>query len=222
MVEIVQQSRFLCHCCERELEGHLCAQRELISQRGVYAPLCKQCDGFISIGLPHVVGRLNKKKLEVAEPRPHRPPSAARSRPTPRPPSAPPVPEVTDHPPEHAPNEPQKKQRKVRPASATECDAFSNRSLAVTRYIDGFIQGLETAGLNRNALKSEATNAINILLGISQKLSSERLKVLSGMVSRSDVRRLTRHIKETSLMVDEYVNAVKDACQHIHENRRLQ
>lgn len=108
----------------------------------------------------------------------------------------------------------------MRAASATECDAFSHRSLAVTRYIEGFIQGLEVAGVDRSGLHPEATNAINILLGISQKLASERLNVMSGRVSRSEVRRLTRHIKETSLMVDEYVSAVGDAYKKGNARRQ--
>lgn len=219
MTQLEQQSSFFCHCCERDLDDHLRSKRVLVTNQKTQSPLCKQCDGFIKIQLPHVMGRLAKKKLTVAlaaeltiSTTPGDTPE--RSRPTPSPPS-----ESDGMESEQQPHTQKKELRKARRASATECDAFSHRSLAVTRYIEGFIQGLEAAGMNRDELESSATSAINILLGFCQKLSSERLNVLSGRVSRSEVRRLTRHIQETSLMVDEYVNAIRDIYRSRRSNR---
>ncbi|MCP4675356.1 MAG: hypothetical protein GY854_07595 [Deltaproteobacteria bacterium] len=175
-----------------------------MSSNGQSELLCKQCAGFLRIGLEALVKKVAASKktfiagdikgAEVSTS--YRTPKQEKKRP---------------------PAQAKKKSKPgvaKRPASATERDLFSHRSLSVTRYIDGFINGLESVGLDRNLLAPEASQAINTLLAICQKLTSERLHVCSGRLSRSDVRRLTRHIGETEMMVEEYVRAVSEACQH--------
>jgi replicative superfamily II helicase len=99
---------------------------------------------------------------------------------------------------------------KGRMASAMEREAFAYRCLALERYIEGFVSGLEIGGIDRRKLSVEAVRAIDALLGICQKTRSERLRATSMKITRNLIRKLGRHIKESSVLTDEYVNAVKE------------
>jgi hypothetical protein len=101
---------------------------------------------------------------------------------------------------------------KSRRASTIEKELFSYHSLSVELHIEGFIKGLEAAGLERAALSREAEIAINNLLEIAQTLSGDRLRIRKDVMSRADIRRLERHIDDISLMVNEYVRAVAEEC----------
>ncbi len=89
-----------------------------------------------------------------------------------------------------------------------EQEAFRYHSLSVERFIDGFIIGLESAGIDRTTLPSSAEKAVNNLLDIRQTLVQQRGRV--QQLNRSDIRRLNRHLKETVLLVEEYVRAVTE------------
>lgn len=201
MVIEARAEAFVCACCGRDKPIRFLAKNELVDTHGKAEPLCKQCDGFINVGLSHLTSRLRKAGLKV-------------------------VLRNSSFPPGHADSvgkaqKAQKTERAASPkaetpttrrmASATERDAFAYRSLAFERYIEGFIKGLESGGLDRDKLDAETTVAVNNLLSIRQKLSSERLKVTTGDPPRAHVRKVSRHLDETGMMVEEYVRAVTEA-----------
>ncbi len=185
---------------------------DLVDRRGRRESLCKQCQGFLKIGLPALSTKLAatkkkvEKKVESEDPSPPAPSAG--------PPRFVRNSETAGFAPTTAKSS-AKESSKKRRASNIELELYTHRSLVVSRYIDGFVKGLEVAGLDRTHLDAEAAEAINVLLGISQKLASERLNASTNRMTRSEVRRLIRHIDGTSMMVDEYVRAVSDACRHI-------
>jgi hypothetical protein len=181
--------RFRCACCERHLAGSRASSARLVNNFGQYERICSSCEYFLDSGLPFLQTKLKAKNLRLLKPDPNIPASTLK-----RPPDAPKRP---------ASDKPKQKQRL---ASATEYEAFYYNALSVKRFIDGFIQGLETGGVERSRLTKTAEGAINNLLGIRQDLSFHRPDVTGR--TRAEVRRMRRHIKETALIVEEYVRAV--------------
>ncbi|MCP4606167.1 MAG: hypothetical protein GY847_37585 [Proteobacteria bacterium] len=213
MSHIQEEDSFFCCLCGRDQPDRLLSSSELVDRAGRSEPLCKQCNGFLDVGLSHLVDRIAaQKKTVVARQnlseqrvadsgKPHFRHRKSRKKPSLS---------VTTSAELKSP-EPQV--ARARRASSIERELYTHRSLSLSRYIDGFVKGLEVGGLDRKYLEPEASNAINILLSICQKLASERLRISSNRLSRSEVRRLTRHVDETSLMVEEYVEAVCEACE---------
>lgn len=162
--------------------------------------LCRQCETFLQEGLGFLSEKLARKKWTLVRPGDSDlPPSLLMSAGPQNPVSSPP--------------EPKRQTKPPRPASALEKEAFYFRSLSVERNIDGFIKGLESAGMDRSKLGKSAEAAVNNLLHIAQTLSGQRLEVQSERhMSRADVRRMSRHIDETALLVKEYIAAVSEAC----------
>lgn len=201
MVIEARAETFQCACCGRDKPIRFLAKNELVDTHGKAEPLCKQCDGFINVGLSHLTSRLRKAGLKVvvrnSSPTPGHPApgGGTQKAQTPQRASAPVAETPTSR----------------RMASATERDAYAYRSLAFERYIEGFIKGLESGGVDRDKLDPETTVAVNNLLSIRQKLSSERLKVTTGEPPRAHVRKVSRHLDETGMMVEEYVRAVTEA-----------
>lgn len=224
MVRQSSEESFRCSLCERHREVRFLSTSVVVTSGGAEHPICKQCDGFVALGLPFVTNKLGNRKVRaardssaaalpsrissVAENTEPRSQNTAETR-VGRQSVAPAGPPVREPP------------AKRRLASATEVAAFTYQSLSLSRYIDGFIKGLEAAGLDRGELEPEAARAINILLGICQELASDRRNVKSGRERRSEVRKLTRHIKETEMMVDEYIRAVSEACEQNVARKRV-
>ncbi len=200
MVNEARAETFVCACCGREKPMRFLAKNELVDSRGRQEPLCKQCDGFATVGLSHLTERLHRAGLKVV-PRPAPAQETAPGR--------------TLEMIETAPAPKEDKPTTRRMASATETDAFAYRSLAYERYIEGFIKGLESGGVDRDKLDGETTVAVNNLLSIHQKLSSERLKVTSSASPRALVRKASRHLTDTGMMIEEYVRAVTEALSRI-------
>ncbi|MDJ0762978.1 MAG: hypothetical protein QNJ97_08325 [Myxococcota bacterium] len=198
---------FICGCCGRDRPLSLLSNAGLRHTSGQIDPVCAQCENFLTTGLPCLVEKIAAQKKEFLK----KNPSPGVQRPAAKPATrrgitSIPSPIATQRPGKA------KAKKKQRLASATECEVFFNRSLVLTRYVEGFIKGLEAAGLERSALSQEALAAVNFLLRICQELATERLRVNSGTLARSEVRRLSRHIGETTLMVDEYIAAITESC----------
>ncbi len=187
---------FFCPCCDRDKPNRMRSDMELADQTDKRESVCVQCASFLSIGLPNLTEKITNWGKRVVRATRRISLSDESTAAT------------------HDIKSPQKKASKPkgRMASATERNAFGYKCLALEKYIEGFIKGLEAAGLDRSAFDENMTNAINSLLSIGQKLSAERIQVSSGTTSRSDVRRLARHMDETSLMVEEYVTAIIETC----------
>ena len=191
---------FFCHLCERRLKRSQLSRLKLKNSARMDQRLCRQCETFLQQGLGFLSEKLVQKKWTLVRPGDSDlPPSLVMSI-TPEMPTAP----------EPSPQKPHKPPRS---ASTVEKETFYFRSLSVERYIDGFILGLETAGMDRSKLSKNAVAAVNNLLHIAQTLAGQRLEVQSErQMSRADVRRMSRHIDETSLLVKEYIAAVSEAC----------
>ena len=166
--------------------------------------LCRQCETFLQEGLGFMSEKLAEKKWTLVSPGDSDLPASLLFS-SPHEASAVPL---------SPPTRPTKPPRR---ASAIEKEAFYYRSLSVERHIDGFIKGLESAGMDRTKLGKSAEAAVNNLLHIAQTLSGQRLEVQSERrMSRADVRRMSRHIDETALLVKEYITAVSEACLETH------
>ena len=190
---------FYCHLCERRLKRNMLSRLKLKNSARMDQRLCRQCETFLQEGLGFLSEKLAQKKWTLVSPGDSDlPPSLLSTRPLS------PVPQMS---------EPKRQTKPPRPASAIEKEAFYFRSLSVERHIDGFIKGLESAGMDRSKLGKGAEAAVNNLLHIAQTLSGQRLEVQSERrMSRADVRRMGRHIDETALLVREYIAAVSEAC----------
>jgi hypothetical protein len=99
-----------------------------------------------------------------------------------------------------------------RAASSTETEVLRLKYLALERFIEGFVRGLEASGLDRKRLSSDLNTGINALLKLKQAFADERLcaTVEDERPSRAQVRRLLRHMDESALMVEEYVRYVSE------------
>jgi RNase P subunit RPR2 len=165
--------------------------------------LCKQCETFLNEGLVFITEKLAAKKLSYIPPNdsdfPLSPFSTVSGR------AASPVAALP---------EPSKTKTRSQPApraaSAVEKEVFYYQSLSVERQIEGFVKGLEAAGMDRRRLNRNAETAINNLLQIAQTLAGQRLQSQSNKVSRADIRRMGRHVDDTALMVKEYIAAVSE------------
>ena len=191
---------FFCACCDRDLPIRFLAPSRLAEPNGLLHRVCKQCDDFLSEGLPFLTQRIAERKLRLVDPeavgfntmngrsasKTQRNDSVSASA-------------------EQGASRP-------RAASAIEKDLFHFHSLSVELYIEGFIKGLEAAGVDRGSMSREAETAVNNLLHILQTLAGERRRVQTDACNRADIRRLGRHIDDTSLMVNEYVRAVTEEC----------
>jgi len=191
---------FLCACCERTLSTTLLSKARLATPTGLLHRVCKQCDAFLEADLPFLSEKIKQKKLRRVDPLEALDFSTAPK-------------DGTDA--KERFREKTQKTRapfKPRAASAMEKDVFHFHALSVELYIEGFVKGLEAAGIDRNTLSREAETAVNNLLHISQTLKGERRRVHTDDCNRADIRRLGRHIDDTSLMVNEYVRAVTEEC----------
>lgn len=183
------------------MSTRLLSQSRLAAPSGLLHRLCKQCDVFLESGLPFLNDKIAAKKFKRVDPR-HVLDLESFGTPKDRDSDA-----VSD------PKEPvQRPLFKPRAASAMEKELFHFHSLSVEQYIEGFIRGLEAAGIDRKSLSREAEIAVNNLLHILQTLAGERHRVHGDECNRADIRRLSRHIDDTSLMVNEYVRAVAEEC----------
>lgn len=188
---------FFCICCNRNLSIRRLSDIRLAAPNGLLHRMCKQCDRFLQLDLPFLTQRIESKSLRRVT----------------REDIGLPVKNVAfAHTPQRRAEASKTKKAKPRAASAIEKDKFHFHSLSVELYIEGFIKGLEAAGIDRKSLSKEAETAVNNLLHISQTLAGERRRVHSDACNRADIRRLGRHINDTSLMVDEYVRAVTEEC----------
>jgi hypothetical protein len=203
---------FFCACCERELARDRLSSARLLTPSRVQRLLCVQCEGFLSIGLPFLVDKVRSQKLQMVTS-----PAAecdltststtkASSRRGARPATG-------------QTRRPAKRENRPRQASALERESFNYRALTLELYIEGFIKGLEAAGLDRHQLTREAETAVNNLLNISQTLSGQRMQVTADTHNRADLRRMARHVDETALMVEEYIQAVTEACSETPTGR---
>jgi hypothetical protein len=165
----------------------------LVNNFGQHERICSSCENFLDSGLPFLETKLRAKNLKLLK-------------------SDPNIPAATLKTPAVTPKRPasDKTKQKQRLASVTEYEAFYYHVLSVKRFIDGFIRGLETGGAERSRLTKTAEGAINNLLSIRQDLSGHRPDVTGR--TRAEVRRMRRHIKETALIVEEYVRAVIEEC----------
>lgn len=199
---------FYCACCERQLPISRLAPTGLVNQFLQTERLCASCDRFLKMDLSFLTEKLEAKRLKIstATPRPAAPISQAVE--TDLPVSEPS--EVVAH---AAPSPP-----KPRRASSAEYNALHFQSLSIERFIDGFIQGLEAAGVDRAQLSATAVTAVNTLLGIKQTLTKQRRD--ANNESRATVRRLQRHLKETELIVEEYALAVTEECAPLKKGRQ--
>ncbi len=181
---------FRCSSCERQLPTARLSSTRLINRFGRRELLCTSCEDFLSLKLPFLVDRVESKNLGMLK--------------TDTPSGEPPR-----YKPMAAPMTKMSADSKLsRRPSSMEQDAFRYHSLSVERFIDGFIIGLESAGIDRTTLPSSAEKAVNNLLDIRQTLVQQRGRV--QQLNRSDIRRLNRHLKETVLLVEEYVRAVTE------------
>jgi hypothetical protein len=189
---------FFCICCNRNLSVRRLSPDRLAGPNGLLHRMCKQCDSFLQADLPFLRQRIEIKKLKRVT----------------REDIGLPVKNVAFvNAPQISRAEASKSKNETpRTASAVEKDKFHFHSLSVELYIEGFIKGLEAAGIDRKNLSKEAETAVNNLLHISQTLAGERRRVHSNTCNRADIRRLGRHVNDTSLMVDEYVRAVTEEC----------
>ena len=192
-------------CCDRNLPIRLLSSARLAAPNGLLHRLCKQCDGFLQEGLPFLMQRIERRKLRRIKREdidfPFIGGASNAGRPVDR--------SDTSVPRDKA---------RPRPASAVEKDMFHFHSLSVELYIEGFIKGLDAAGMDRKSMSREAVTAVNNLLHISQTLAGERRRVQSDICNRADIRRMGRRINDSSLMVNEYVRAVTEECL---ESRRV-
>ena len=191
---------FFCACCDRDLPIRSLAPSRLATPNGLLHRVCKQCESFLVEGLPFLTQRIAERKLRLVDPEAVglSTTSGKGGLKTPRD--------------ESPPASTERKTARPRAASAMEKDLFHFHSLSVELYIEGFIKGLEAAGVDRGSMSREAETAVNNLLHISQTLAGERRRVQTDACNRSDIRRLGRHIDDTSLMVNEYVRAVTEEC----------
>lgn len=200
--------QFVCGCCNRQRPGQSLADLHLETKAGDVEPLCRQCEDFIAQGLGAITERISStgKRLAAGAALASgavragvmRPPASRSIPPAPLPPSR-------------------------RAASSTETEVLILKYLALERYIEGFVCGLEAAGLDRTRLSRDTTNALNSLLNLKQKFSVERLQVSldASRPTRSEVRRLLRHMDESALTVDEYVRFVSEELSAAKPVREL-
>ncbi len=202
---------FYCLCCDRTLPVERISQAALINRNDDREPVCRQCASFLTQNLFHLEERIAAagKRWEKVATRPVLPIS--------RPPSVSATTKANATPPKK-PKRPAPAAKKPRSASTLEREAFALRCVAQERFIEGFILGLEIAGIDRKKMSDEAIRAVDTLLRICQKTRSERLKANSSKASRTEIRKLTRHLRDTSLMVEEYVNAVKESFKRASQS----
>ena len=195
------EKRFRCACCERRLPVSRSSSAQLVNRFGQREPLCVSCEKFLSMGLPFLADKIKSKKLTLLKPSP------GLMNPTiPRQETALETP--TDRNTTLSPTYPASHPRR-RPASATEYEAFCFHSLSIERFIDGFVRGLGARSKAHLPWNNAAEGAIGRLLGIRQALVKQRED--TRHISRADLRRMKRHLKETDLMVEEYALAVIEA-----------
>ena len=203
MARLSQVDLFFCACCERELPKSRLSTARLLTPAQVQRLLCIQCEGFLSSGLPFLVEKIEAKKLKMVQSHVAEymvAPTAKVSK------------VEVEKQRITLPRPVAKRGKRPRHASALERESFNYRAMTVELYIEGFIKGLEAAGVDRNQLSSEAVAAINNLLHISQTLAGQRMQVSTDQHNRSDIRRMARHVDETALMVEEYIQAVAEEC----------
>jgi hypothetical protein len=186
-------------CCERDLDAARLSSSRLAAPNGLLHRLCKQCDDFLSLGLSSLLERIESRKLKRVSQGEMQKIELRASR-------------VSDDIAYAAAAPMPGDSYRSRRASAIEKELFSYHSLSVELHIEGFIKGLEAAGLERSSLSREAEIAVNNLLEIAQTLAGDRLRIRKDTLSRADVRRLERHLDDVSLMVNEYVRAVAEEC----------
>ena len=194
----IAKETFYCPLCDRRLNRTMLAQSRIKNVQRMDQRICKQCETFINIGLDFYLEKLATKRWTLippdsdipplfqyeAPPKSHQEKSASAKRAAPPP----------------------------RAASALEKETFQYHALSVERHIDGFIVGLESAGIDRSRLSKDAEKAVNNLLHIAQTLAGQRRDVTAkARLSRADIRRLRRHIDDVSLLVKEYITAVSEA-----------
>jgi hypothetical protein len=191
---------FYCHLCERRLKRTMLSRLKLKNSARMDQRICRQCETFLQEGLGFLAEKIAEKKWTLVSPGDSDLPiSLLVSVPPDMPVESKTAPKRTSKPP--------------RAASAIEKEAFHFHSLSVERHIEGFIKGLESAGMDRSRLSQNAVAAVNNLLHIAQTLAGQRLEVQSARhLSRADVRRMSRHVDETALLVKEYIAAVSEAC----------
>jgi hypothetical protein len=203
-LNISGEKRFRCACCERRLPVSRSSSAQLVNRFNQREPLCVSCEKFLSMGLPFLTEKIKSKKLNLLKPSP----GLANPETSP--------PEMTlDTPINHESNlstaHPASHPRR-RPASATEYEAFCYFSLSIERFIDGFVRGLGARSRSGLPWNDVAEGAVGRLLGIRQALAKQRED--TRHISRTDLRRMKRHLKETELMVEEYALAVVEAVDH--------
>lgn len=192
---------FSCPLCERRLKRIMLANGRLKNAARMDLRLCRQCEKFIEEGLEFLTDKLRQKKLSYIPAKESDFPLS-------------PIFDGRDGGAGNVTDEvPLKKARPLPPpraASGIEKEVFFFHSLSVERQIDGFIRGLEAAGIDRGKLSKPAETAINNLLQIAQTLAGQRRLSQIEKMSRADIRRMGRHVDDTSLMVNEYIAAVAE------------
>ena len=168
--------------------------------------LCRQCETFLNEGLPFITEKLVAKKFTYIPPGESDFPLSPFASPIKEDASAPSRELQRDADSEMSPQA----LSMPRAASAVEKEAFYFHSLSVERQIEGFVKGLEAAGMDRGRLNRNAETAVNNLLQIAQTLAGQRRHSQTGKVSRADIRRMGRHVDDTALMVNEYIEAVSE------------
>jgi uncharacterized protein YlaI len=202
--EFSPKETFFCPLCERRLKRNMLSRARLKNVARLDQRLCTQCESFLNEGLDFLKERLAQKKFTFVPPMESDIPfpliSAKGSLPL----------EQGDAEASLKEDAVLRSRPQPRTASTVEKERFYYHSLSVERQIEGFIKGLEAAGINRENLNGSTETAINNLLQIAQTLAGQRRTVQSESVSRADIRRMGRHISDTALMVNEYIEAVSE------------